>query len=121
MVGDAWSIRYVGKPGVRPPHVEDVLVLEHRHVGRVSDLKRIVLDRTRPWEGPTTVLFDSTTRQTDAGTAFIPAQGRLPRCSTGYWLPDVDVVRRMVHDRARFVCREEKTMTWFAWVGVQEP
>jgi hypothetical protein len=121
LVGEVWDIRYTEKGSARPPHVEDVFVMDCRPVGRVPDLKALVLQRVMPWKGGPDVLFEGTVRSTEAGSAYIPAEGRLPRHSTGYWMPGEDLERQMIGRRVRFVWVGDSAIKRFAWVGVQEP
>jgi hypothetical protein len=120
-VGGLWRIRYRPKVSARPPHVEDVFVLEQEQLGTVPDLKALVLARVRPWEGGPDALYGGTLRATSHGGGHIPVNGRVPRCSTGYWLPDHDLERAWLNGRARFHWTGDGTITRFAWVGTQEP
>jgi hypothetical protein len=121
MVGDLWNIRYREKVSARPPHLEDVFALEYHPLGKVPDLKRLVLKAARPWAGGLDALFDGTVRTTPSGAAYIPTHGRLPRCSTGYWLPEQDLERQMFGNRARFLPSGQNPITRIAWVGVAGP
>lgn len=121
MVGDLWNIRYRRKESARPPHVEDVIVHEQHRLEPIADLKRLVLKHARPWSGALDLLFDRTVRRTPSGAMYVPPKGRLPRCSTGYWVPDEELVRRMFGARSRFGLMGESGDTWLTWVGVQEP
>lgn len=122
MVGDRWAIRYIEKVSARPPHVEDVFVMEYRQAGRIPDLRALVLRSARPWRGSPGALFDGTVRSTETGAGYIPANGRLPCCSTGYWIPDEDLVGQRWGEKARFaLIRENTAVARFTWVGVSTP
>jgi hypothetical protein len=125
MVGDVWDLDYRPKASARPPHVEDVYVNDQRRVGQVADLealvqKHIQLKHVRPWSGSPEVLFDRTVRSTPSGVAYIPTVGRLPGCSTGFWIPEDDLVRKTFDTRVRFVSMGESGVKRFAWVGVAD-
>ena len=119
-VGEIWSMRYRERVSARP-HVEDVCVKEHRLMGRVAELKALVLERVRPWCGGPEALFDGTVRSTKAGTAYIPWKGPLPGCSTAYWAPDEDLIRQLIDTKVRFVLTGKGSIKRLSWVGVQEP
>jgi len=121
LVGELWDMCYLEKGSARPPHVEDVCVMEYRRMGQAEDLKGLVLKHVRPWIGAPEVLFDGTARSTESGAAYIPSSGRLPRCSTGYWVPDKDLVQQILRERVRFATTGESAIKRFAWVGVQKP
>jgi hypothetical protein len=120
-VGELWNLDYRAKHSARPPHVEDVYVNGQQRMGQVPDLKGLVLRYARPWSGGPNVLFDGTVRSTPSRAAYIPPQGRLPRCSTGYWVPDNDLMLKRFGTKKRFLLTEQGDVERFAWVGVQEP
>lgn len=119
-VGEIWNVDYQDKISARPPHVEDVIVREYHHLGEVTDLRGLVLQHVRPWKGGPDALFDRTVRRTTWGATFIPVKGPIPRCSTGYWLPDRDLERQSVGERTRFVLNGQSDRR-FTWVGEQAP
>ena len=121
MVGEVWNLDYRAKHSAKPPHVEDVYVNGQQRIGQVADLKALVLQRARPWAGGPDALFDGTVRATPSRAAYIPSHGRLPRCSTGYWVPDRDLVLKLFGTKKRFLMSEQEGVERFAWVGVQEP
>lgn len=121
MVGEVWNLRYRQKNGAEPPHVEDAYVNEYHRLGQVQDLRVLVLKHVTPWSGGIDKMFEGTTRTTPAGSVFIPSQGRLPRCSTGYWAPANDLARQDRGQRVRFVTAGEGDTVHMPWVGVQAP
>jgi hypothetical protein len=119
-VGDIWEIRYDEKVSARPPHVEDVFVMEYRPIGREENLKDLVLRYRRPWSGGPDALFDRTLRATEHGGGYIPKKGPIPRCSTGYWLPDHDLVASRF-DNMRFLWTGDGPIKRLKWVGDRQP
>jgi hypothetical protein len=119
-VGDVWSIRYLQKGSARPPHVEDAFVMEQCRMGPVTDLKAMVLKHVRPWTGGIHALFEGTVKPTPSGAAHIPVYARLPRCSTGYWVPSLDLVRPHADGR-HFDLTEQGPFKHLTWVGVAAP
>jgi hypothetical protein len=121
MVGEVWNLRYRPKNGAEPPHVEDAYVNEHRRTGQIQDLKGFILQHVTPWSGGVEALFEGTIRTTPTGSVYIPSKGRLPHCSTGYWVPSYDLVRQDRGQRVRFVTTGEGDIVHMPWVGVQAP
>lgn len=119
IVGDIWDIRY-RTTYCRPPHVEDVKVIQQRLLGRMPVLKEMLLKHIRPWGGGPQALFDGTVQMTTSGTAYVPAGGRLPECSTGYWIPGDDLAQRTFETRVRFVWTGKNGSARFTWVGIAE-
>lgn len=120
-VSTLWRIRYRRKFSARPPHVEDAFVLAQEPIGAVPDLKMLVLSRTDPWKGGPEALYAGTLRATEHGGGYIPVQGPLPKCSTGYWLPDHDLERHLLNGRSRFFWTGDGPINRFAWVGTALP
>lgn len=119
-VGEIWDMRYQPKAST-PPHIEDVKVEKYRRLRAAIDFRDLVLQSARPWTGAPDALFDKAVRSTSSGTAYIPAGGPLPGCSTGYWVPDDDLVQEVSGGRTRFTSTGQSAIRGFAWVGVQEP
>jgi len=86
-IGHVWELNYRASPHVRKPHVEDVLVdpRRARQTDTVSPLGPFLRKRVTVWAG---VPFEGKLLRTDSGTGYVPTEGLLPSCSTGYWLPE---------------------------------
>lgn len=85
-VGDVWDLDLRPRPGARAPHVEDHDVLRPgRFVGEIGDLGEWIRARITPWRGERTCLYGGVVEFRGNGTAYIPASGALPSCSTGFW------------------------------------
>lgn len=129
-VGQVWDVTYWKKASAQPPHVEDVYVKDYRPVARARDfpatdiptrdLKALVLKHRSPWTGGPSEVFEGTIRSTKSGTAYIPGKGRLPRCSTGYWVPEQALERHTFGSRVRFTLPDGQPRR-FAWVGAADP
>jgi hypothetical protein len=93
-IGEIWDLDY--KPAVAPvaPHVEDVLVEGGKYLGVQQDLRVHLLGRVQPWQGSITAIFDGRVGYTSNNNGYIAARRGLPAQSTGYWIPDQDLVLR---------------------------
>jgi hypothetical protein len=120
-VSEVWNVRYRRKNGAEPPHVEDAYVNDYQRIGQVEYLRAFVLKHVTPWGGGIDQLFEGTTHTTPSGSVYIPSQGRLPPCSTGYWTPDRDLMRQNIGARVRFITTGEGESRRLPWVGVQTP
>jgi hypothetical protein len=84
--GTIWDIACEPlRRGVRPPHVEDVIVTRGHPVEDVPDMKAAILGSWQPWECPLEDIFDGPLDVTERGTAFLRDRPPLPSCSTGFW------------------------------------
>src|SRR6185312_12742353 len=63
-IGQWWDIDCEPCGAQRPPHIEDVSVLNARQIGEEKDLKSYLLNNTSPWEGTIDALFDGRIRFT---------------------------------------------------------
>jgi hypothetical protein len=96
--GELWELQYRPRERTVPPHVEDVVVSRGHRVDAVSDLKTAVLNLVKPWDCDLDQIFEGCLKVTDAGTAYLPADGRIPLCSTGYWTVTSTVRRSQFDD-----------------------
>jgi hypothetical protein len=102
-IGQVWEVQYRPKPGAGAPHVEDVIVAgEGAHlVGQEPNLAALIERRDVVWQTPED-LFDRRLQTTDAGSAYVPADGVLPSRSTGYWRLDSDLELRQTEHGIRY-------------------
>jgi hypothetical protein len=121
VIGDIWELDFRDRPGVQPPHVEDVLVESGKRVDRVRGLEAFLRERVDPWRGPPEQLFDGHVEGTPSGTAYVPNEEPLPRQSTGYWTPDAELDRRTFDDKVRYFYLGSSVATRFSWVGMEDP
>lgn len=121
VIGDVWDLDFRDKPGVQPPHVEDVIVKSGKRVDRVSPLAPFLRERVGLWRGRPEELFDGHVVGTPSGTAYVPDEDPLPGRSTGYWLPDAELDRRTFDEKVRFFYLGASEATRFSWVGMEDP
>ncbi|RMH17740.1 MAG: hypothetical protein D6696_14915 [Acidobacteria bacterium] len=93
-VGDVWELVFEKVDNVVPPHVENVRVLEARRVDRVAHLDHHLRAFVRPWRGSIAKLFDGLVRFTANGNGYVCRRVGVPDHSTGFWIPDRDLVLR---------------------------
>jgi hypothetical protein len=120
-IGDIWEMTYRPVPSVTPPHVEDVRVDKATVIDTIDNLAVYLLDQAPIWMGPPDVLFDETLAATENGRAYVPAAGPLPRMSTGYWVPDSELIRQMWDAKATYDYTGRSAIKRFKWVGMEDP
>jgi hypothetical protein len=122
-VGQIWDLDYDDHAETDPPHIEDVLVKDGEHTEDLSasQLRALILENETPWKGAPDALFDGTVAATANGRVYLPDDGPLPNCSTGYWIPGDDLIKRMSFDRAKFVYAGGGALNEFTWAGMEEP
>lgn len=100
-IGQVWELEYRLIHNIRPPHVEDVQVINARYIAQQPDLCATLLRRVRPWRGDPSQLYDG--RLVISNTsACITRSGGIPTCSTGYWLPDRPLMLIHIDNRAYY-------------------
>jgi hypothetical protein len=93
-VGQTWEMEYQACANLRPPHLEDVMVLSERLVGRLENARELFLERVRIWRSRPQLLFDGYVRWTTNGAGYICERIGIPGASTGWWIPDRQLVKQ---------------------------
>jgi len=86
-VGQVWELDFYPSSKIDPPHIEDVFVTKERHIGQCTNLSTILKQCVRPWQGGPEQLFDGLLI-IDNFSSYISQTKGIPKCSTGFWLPD---------------------------------
>jgi hypothetical protein len=114
-VGQVWDLTFEPAENVIPPHVEDVLVKRWKQLDPEPDLRSVLLQCTKPWEGSPDHLFDGFLRRVMyADNTFVSERHHVPHMSMGYWLPDAPIIKW--HDKGKILCyryyaKERKLIT----------
>lgn len=90
-VGQVWELDFHRSSQITPPHVEDVFVTKEQYIGQQSNLRTFLIQRVQPWEGGPEKLFNGLL-SIDHTKGFISRRSGIPNCSTGYWLPDTELI-----------------------------
>src|ERR1039458_7396297 len=89
-IGAIWEIKFIDRPNLHPPHVEDVVILEKRFLKKVENIPELIKERkTIDWNGHIDNLFGGTLHWTNSGAGYIPIGGQMPGKSVGFWLADM--------------------------------
>ncbi len=116
-IGHIWDLRF-RSAGVRPPHIEDVTVFSEKYIGVQPDLRDFLLHRVCPWHGGPDQLYNGLLCA-DGKSGYICASRGLPRCSTGFWLPDKPLhLTRIFNDKLYY--SYEGTLN-IRYVGCMDP
>lgn len=112
-LGQVWDMAYQ-PPAVarRPPHLEDVLVTAMQFVGTQPNLSGHLLGRVTPWQGGLGVLFGGGAGFTASRSAYFNDRA-VPGTSTGFWIPDA----QLVLEGAYYVYRSGWIEARFKYVG----
>jgi hypothetical protein len=121
--GEVWELEYVDHEEPDPPHVEDVLVDNGKRVETFSpeQVRALITEHDTPWTGPPDVLFDGLVTATPNGRVYVPGGDELPSRSTGYWIPDAELIKRVAFERAKFFYTGDSELDEFTWAGMAEP
>lgn len=115
-IGQIWELAWTRPADVVRPHVEDVSVTRSNLLHTQSDLLAHLLGRIQPWEGGLEHLFDGLLGFTAKGNGYIGRRIGLPGRSTGFWLPDRNLLLR--DDGKHFDYRSEVgVIRGLAYVG----
>jgi hypothetical protein len=83
-----------------------------------DEVRKLILAHDSPWRGDPEELFDGTVAGTANGRVYVPDGGRLPTRSTGYWIPDAELIKRIAFGKAKFVYVGESELDEFVWIGM---
>jgi len=121
-IGQVWDIRYVDRNPVEAPHVEDIIVLDKELVDQIPDLTQFLKDRdTIDHTGDFDGLFDGLVARTEAGTGYVPAGGKMPERSVGFWISDRPLSQTQYNDKVKYVYSPRPDARRLSYVGFQEP
>lgn len=122
-VGDLLELDYEDHPEPDPPHVEDVLVTQVKRVESLSgdNVRDLILKHEVPWSGSPNLIFDGTVAATSNGRVYVPDDVSLPNRSTGYWIPDDELIRHLAFGKHRFVYTGSSELNAFSWAGTADP
>lgn len=111
-IGDVLEVSYSDHPDPGPPYVEDVLVqgASKREPFTPQQLKTTIIEHAKIWAGDPTALFDDTATGTPSGRVYVPDDIPVPSASTGYLIPDADLVKPSTSTslRARRCCARRR-------------
>lgn len=89
-VGQRYKMTYLLIPNCKPPHVEDVLVLERELIARGRTNVEAAAALIRNWQGSLANCFDGCLCWEPTGAGYI-AETNIPGVSTGFWRPSTDL------------------------------
>jgi hypothetical protein len=85
-----------------------------------QEMRDRILANESPWTGSTEELFERTVAGTANGRLYVPSDGALPSRSTGYWIPDAELVRYLSFNKAKFLYTGSSPLNDFVWVGMSD-
>lgn len=126
--GQVWELELHQPSEVTPPHIEDVLVTNERYVGQSPNLRNTLLQRVQPWQGGPKELFDGLLMFENT-SGYISRAGGIPKCSTGYWIPDDQLTLIYRNNKPYYQIKHEvalghknyKVILSISYVGFAEP
>lgn len=86
-VGQIWEMDVAQKANVRPPHIEDVLVVNEMYVNQAGNLRQTILDLVEPWDGDIDHVFENTLKVANS-KLYVAPDGPIPTRSTHFWIAD---------------------------------
>ena len=120
-VGEVWEIAHAPDPGIVPPHVENIIVLEARRLRRSEKLMETIRRFMPPVLGGPEKLFDGLAQATRAGGLYIAQRTGLPQRSTMFWVPDQPLQLDCEGKRIRYRYPGKDGGRTITFVGFQEP
>ena len=126
-VGDVYKIIFKERGGKKPPHVEDILVLEMTFKFSFDPIDKMVSHlqekiKVKIWKGSPEILFDGKLQWTTSGSGYISETGEIPSNSVGFWMPDKDLTRNDFGEKIRYNYQQiQENSRKIPFVGYQTP
>lgn len=123
-VRQIWEIEYKERDYMKPPHIEDVLVISKKCKGTLKEeikMLELVKKLNAPiWHGNADILFDGKLNWTANGSGYINEETGVPSNSVGFWIPDKNLTKRILYEKPRY---DYPHSSWrnFAYVGYSNP
>lgn len=121
-IGHWWDIQYQSHPDTEP-HVEDVYVQTAVYHGVENAIIEAITRRVKPWLGSPSNLFDRLLDLPKEGkrNAFITKSKGSPKQSTGFWLPDKELLLEQQGDKRFYIYEGTSAQLKIRYVGLLEP
>jgi ATP-dependent DNA helicase RecQ len=120
-VGEVWDIDWIPDPQIKPPHVENIIVLQAQRLRRSQKLAETIHRFMPPVTGGPEHLFSGLTQVTPAGGLYIAKRTGLPNHSTTFWVSDKPLRLDCEGKRIRYRYPDENGGRTLTFVGFQEP
>ncbi|MGD2049160.1 MAG: DNA helicase RecQ, partial [Chloroflexota bacterium] len=120
-VGEVWQIKCRPAAKVIPPHVENVIVHDKKHLPKTIDPIPIIERFMPPCSGGIEALYEGLTQATKAGALYIAERTGVPPYSTTFWIPDRPLQREVTSKRIRYRYPTNDGGRTITFVGFQEP
>ncbi len=120
-VGEVWEIEAMPDPHVRPPHTENILVVDASRVRVLADPTRHILRYMPPVRGGPEALYEGLARARSSGALIIAADSGLPGFSTQFWLSDQPLIREHTRGKRVRYHYADPAGPSLVFVGFQDP
>jgi hypothetical protein len=101
-IGQLWDLSVQARQSARPPHTEDVLVLDRVYIGTESDVRGLLMAHARIETEEPEDLFDGLLEIAPYGSAFIVERRGVPGYSTAFWVPRNPLTVVTIISRTRY-------------------
>lgn len=101
-IGTVWSINFINRASLTPPHIEDIIILNKNFVKNIDDISSFLLGISLiDWEGHIDTLFGGKIKWTQKGSGFID-ETNLPSQSVGFWKTDKELIKNESYGKIRY-------------------
>lgn len=123
-IGDVYTIEFTERPNKKPPHIEDILVTKMTYKFSFDSIQKMVEYlkeklNVKIWSGSPDILFDGKLNWTDSGSGFINRENGIPDNSVGFWIPDMDLTRKVFYEKNRYNYPNINGWRSFPFVGYE--
>lgn len=120
-IGGIWEISAKPASTVIPPHHENIVVYEKRHLRTVTALESAIELLMPPNIGHPCELYEGLLQMSRSGALYIAEKSGMPPYSTTFWRPDQALNRDTDSRRVRYRYPTADGGCTLTYVGFQEP
>jgi putative nucleic acid modification protein with dual OB domain len=120
-IGDIWEVDLRTTPHIKPPHTEDVVVVNQKFISKQNNLKAFLEARVRLFRGSPEILFDELINFKRNGSTYISQRPGVPSYSTCFWIPDRDLVEDHDEHGVYYLCHRSGGSFRIKYVGLEKP
>lgn len=120
-IGGIWEISAKPAASVIPPHHENIVVYEKRHLHTVRELESAIELLMPPSIGHPRELYEGLLQMSRSGALYIAEKSGIPPYSTTFWRPDQGLNRDTDSRRVRYRYPTADGGCTLTYVGFQEP
>ncbi len=119
-IGDIWDINFRNRTNIEPPHIEDIIILGKRLVGKVENFTNFIITKgVLVFKDSPDNIFNGLLSWTHSGSGYIGNKENLPENSVGFWISDKDLLLDEDEKHYNYYSEDSQGVKRFPYVGFE--